>query len=85
MDFGDCFYICLLRCNRPTPNTQLSVDKNKNPYFYRQKIKVEMKFDTYTLREHSIIIPTPQTFSDVVELISSDNYRKCERKLNWGG
>lgn len=44
-----------------------------------------MKFDTYTLREHSIIIPTPQTFSDVVELISSDHYRKCERKLNWGG
>lgn len=84
MDFGACFYICLLRCNRPTPNTQLSVDKNKDQYFYRQKIKVEMKFDTYTLREHSIIIPTPQTFSDVVELISSDNYRKCERKLNWG-
>ena len=44
-----------------------------------------MKFDTYTLRGHSINIPTPQTFSDVVELISSDHYRKCERKLNRGG
>ena len=44
-----------------------------------------MKFDTYTLREHSIKIPTPQTFSDVVELVSSDYYRICERELHFGG
>lgn len=44
-----------------------------------------MKFDTYTLRGHSINIPTPQTFNDVLELISSDHYRKCKRKLNGGG
>lgn len=43
-----------------------------------------MKFDTYTLREYSIKIPTPQTFSDVVELVSSDYYRKCERELHIG-
>ena len=44
-----------------------------------------MKFETYTLREHIVRIPIPQSFFDVVELVSSDHYRRCERKLHWGG
>lgn len=44
-----------------------------------------MKFETYTLREHSIMIPIPQTFNDVVDLVSSDYFRKCERELHFGG
>lgn len=44
-----------------------------------------MKLETYTLREHIVQIPIPQSFFDIVELVSSDHYRRGERKLRWGG
>ena len=44
-----------------------------------------MKLEIYTLREHIIRIPVPQSFMDVAELVSSDYYRRHERKLSVGG
>ena len=44
-----------------------------------------MVLETYTLREHIIQIPIPQSIFDVVELVSSDHYRRCEQKLHIGG